>query len=50
MQFLTLIIVLLCLMTLAYYLGRRRSLNLVSGRVRYLHSLPSYYGMQTALW
>ncbi|MCU7875541.1 MAG: phosphate ABC transporter permease subunit PstC [Candidatus Thiodiazotropha sp. (ex Lucinoma borealis)] len=50
MQFSTLIIVLLCLMALAYYLGRRRSLNLVSGRVRNLHSLPSYYGMQTALW
>ncbi|MCU7801984.1 MAG: phosphate ABC transporter permease subunit PstC [Candidatus Thiodiazotropha sp. (ex Lucinoma annulata)] len=50
MHFSTLIIVLLCLMALAYYLGRRRSLNLVSGRVRNLHSLPSYYGMQTALW
>ncbi|MCU7914992.1 MAG: phosphate ABC transporter permease subunit PstC [Candidatus Thiodiazotropha sp. (ex Gloverina cf. vestifex)] len=46
----TLIIVLLGLMSLAYYLGRKRSLNLVSGRVRDLHSLPSYYGLHTALW
>jgi phosphate transport system permease protein len=46
----TLIILLLGLMALAYYLGRKRSLGLVSGRVRELHSLPSYYGLQTALW
>ncbi len=46
----TLIFILLGLMALAYYLGRKRSLRLVSGRVRDLHSLPSYYGMQTALW
>ncbi|MCU7850869.1 MAG: phosphate ABC transporter permease subunit PstC [Candidatus Thiodiazotropha sp. (ex Monitilora ramsayi)] len=46
----TLIIVLLGLMSLAYYMGRKRSLNLVSGRVRDLHSLPSYYGLLTALW
>jgi len=46
----TLIIILLALMSLAYYLGRRRSLGLVAGRVRDLHSLPIYYGLQTALW
>ena len=46
----TLIIVLLGLMALAYYLGRKRSLNLVSGRIRDLHSLPAYYGLHTALW
>ncbi|MEJ2454914.1 MAG: phosphate ABC transporter permease subunit PstC [Candidatus Thiodiazotropha sp.] len=46
----TLIVLLLGLMALAYYLGRKRSLGLVSGRVRDLHSLPSYYGLQTALW
>jgi phosphate transport system permease protein len=50
MQSSTLIIVLLGLMALAYYLGRKRSLNLVSGRIRDLHSLPTYYGIQTALW
>jgi phosphate transport system permease protein len=37
-------------MSLAYYMGRKRSLSLVSGRVRDLHSLPSYYGLHTALW
>jgi phosphate transport system permease protein len=46
----TLIILLLGLMSLAYYLGRKRSLNLVAGRVRDLHSLPSYYGLHTAMW
>jgi phosphate transport system permease protein len=46
----TLIILLLGLMALAYYLGRKRSLTLVAGRVRDLHSLPAYYGLQTALW
>ncbi|PUB85540.1 MAG: phosphate ABC transporter permease subunit PstC [gamma proteobacterium symbiont of Ctena orbiculata] len=50
MQSTTLIIVLLGLMTLAYYMGRKRSLSLVNGRVRDLHSLPSYYGIHTALW
>jgi phosphate transport system permease protein len=46
----TLIILLLGLMSLAYYLGRKRSLNMVQGRTRDLHSLPAYYGLQTALW
>ncbi|MBV2092021.1 MAG: phosphate ABC transporter permease subunit PstC [Candidatus Thiodiazotropha sp. (ex Ctena orbiculata)] len=46
----TLIILLLGLMSLAYYFGRKRSLSLVGGKVRDLHSLPSYYGMQTAMW
>ncbi|MGD8908235.1 MAG: phosphate ABC transporter permease subunit PstC [Chromatiales bacterium] len=46
----TLIILLLGLMSLAYYLGRKRSLGLVARRVRDLHSLPSYYGLQTAMW
>ncbi|MET0067357.1 MAG: phosphate ABC transporter permease subunit PstC [Candidatus Thiodiazotropha sp.] len=46
----TLIILLLGLMSLAYWFGRKRSLSLVNGRVRDLHSLPSYYGLHTALW
>ncbi|MEJ2395149.1 MAG: phosphate ABC transporter permease subunit PstC [Candidatus Thiodiazotropha sp.] len=46
----TLIILLLGIMSLAYYLGKKRSLSLVSGRIRDLHSLPAYYGLQTALW
>ncbi|MET0089348.1 MAG: phosphate ABC transporter permease subunit PstC [Candidatus Thiodiazotropha sp.] len=46
----TLITLLLGLMSLAYWFGRKRSLSLVNGRVRDLHSLPSYYGLHTALW
>ncbi|MCG7996318.1 MAG: phosphate ABC transporter permease subunit PstC [Candidatus Thiodiazotropha taylori] len=46
----TLIILLLGLMSLAYYFGRKRSLNIVGGKIRDLHSLPSYYGLQTAMW
>ncbi|PWV63528.1 phosphate ABC transporter permease subunit PstC [Plasticicumulans acidivorans] len=38
------------LAALAYHFGRRRAFAVVSGRVRDLHSLPSYYGMHTALW
>ncbi|MCG7960724.1 MAG: phosphate ABC transporter permease family protein, partial [Candidatus Thiodiazotropha taylori] len=46
----TLIILLLGLMSLAYYFGRKRSLSIVGGKIRDLHSLPSYYGLQTAMW
>lgn len=37
---------------LAYWLGKFRSLALVGGGrgIRRLHSLPSYYGLLTALW
>jgi phosphate transport system permease protein len=47
-----LILVLLGLTTLAYQLGRRRSLAAAPavGGVRHLHSLPSYYGSYAALW
>lgn len=45
-----LILVLLILSSLGYYLGRSRSLATANGNVRYLHSLPSYYGFYTALW
>jgi phosphate transport system permease protein len=36
----------------AYWLGKQRSLALVGGSrgIRKLHSLPSYYGLLTALW
>ena len=36
----------------AYWIGKYRSLALVGGGrgIRKLHSLPSYYGMLTALW
>ena len=38
--------------TLAYWIGKYRSLALVGGGrgIRRLHSLPSYYGLLTALW
>ena len=47
-----LIFILLILSAVAYYLGRKRSLQVAdgvnaSGR---LHSLPAYYGSLTALW
>ena len=52
MQTSTLVLILLILSAVAYQLGRRRSLSLVGGLkgTRRLHSLPSYYGMLTALW
>ena len=46
----TLIMVLLLLSAAAYYLGRRRAFTVAAGRVRNLHSLPSYYGYYVALW
>ena len=50
MNAITLTIILLCLSSLAYYLGRRRAFSIVQGRVRELHSLPAYYGLYTAIW
>lgn len=46
----TLIVTLLVLTSVGYYLGRRRALAVSGGAVRKLHSLPSYYGLYTALW
>jgi len=43
----------LCLITVgAFWIGKSRSLALVGGtrRVRHLHSLPSHYGLMTAMW
>ncbi len=36
----------------AFWVGKSRSLALVGGSrgVRHLHSLPSHYGMMTAMW
>jgi len=52
MQTSLVVIILLVLMSVAYRLGRRRSLAQVGGarHVRDLHSLPSYYGFYAALW
>lgn len=45
-----LLLLLLILSTIAYFYGKRRSLTVVEGELRHLHSLPSYYGYYTALW
>jgi phosphate transport system permease protein len=45
-----LVTVLLALSSLAYYLGRRRAFSVAQGAIRNLHSLPSYYGLYTAIW
>ncbi len=52
MQTSTLILVLLILTALAYRFGKGRSVAVVGGAkgVRNLHSLPSYYGLLTAIW
>jgi phosphate transport system permease protein len=50
MQLLTLTATLLVLTVIGFYLGRGRALARASGRVRNLHSLPSYYGYYVALW
>ncbi len=50
MQTSMLIMVLLILSSIAFYLGRRRALSVAQGKVRNLHSLPSYYGYYVALW
>jgi phosphate transport system permease protein len=52
MQTSTIVIAILILGTIAYRLGRRRSLAVAGGArgVRSLHSLPGYYGVLTALW
>ena len=48
----TLILVLLVLTVAAYQLGRTRSLRVAGGArgARNLHSLPSHYGLLTAIW
>lgn len=43
-------LVLLLLSSVAFYLGRHRSLRVANGRIRNLHSLPSHYGLYAALW
>lgn len=47
-----LLIALALLSIVAFWLGKSRSLALVGGTrgVRHLHSLPSHYGMMTAMW
>ena len=50
MQLLVLTATLLVLTIIGFYLGRTRAVATSSGRVRDLHSLPSYYGYYVALW
>ena len=50
MQASSLIFVLLILSGFAYYLGVKRSFAVAGGEIRKLHSLPSFYGLYTALW
>jgi phosphate transport system permease protein len=47
-----LLLLIAAMAVLGYWLGKYRSLALVGGGrgIRQLHSLPSYYGMLTALW
>lgn len=45
-----LIVALLALSSLAYTLGRRKILAVAGNEYRSMHSLPSYYGMFSALW
>ncbi len=49
MQSLT-VILLLLLMSTAYYFGRRKAYSVAQGKLSTLHSLPSYYGLYTAIW
>lgn len=45
-----LIIILLALSVAGFLLGRRRALATADGDIRALHSLPSYYGVNVAMW
>ncbi|MDH3976602.1 MAG: phosphate ABC transporter permease subunit PstC [Deltaproteobacteria bacterium] len=47
---LTFFVVIIILTLSGFLLGRSRSLKLVEGRVRNLHSMPGYYGLYVALW
>ncbi len=44
------IVAVVILAAVGYATGRRRSVAAVAGRLRELHSLPSYYGSYVALW
>lgn len=50
MSFGSLVLVLLLISSAAYYFGRKRAFAVSGGHIKQLHSLPSYYGMYTALW
>ena len=45
-----LLLLLLGFSSAAFFVGRRRALSVAGGKVRNLHSLPSYYGLYVAIW
>lgn len=45
-----LFLVLLVLTGAGYYLGKSRALALTGGKIRGLHSLPTFYGAYVAIW
>ena len=46
----SLIVCLALFSTIAFWVGRKRSIVVANGRVRDLHSLPAYYGYYAAIW
>lgn len=50
MQTSYLLLTLVVLSAIGFYIGKRRSLSLVEGAIRDLHSLPNYYGYFASLW
>lgn len=52
MQASTLLFIVIALAVFGYFSGYGRSLRVAKplGSIRHLHSLPSYYGIQTAIW
>jgi phosphate transport system permease protein len=52
MSYAALFLLIVALAIVAYWMGKYRALALVGGGkgIRRLHSLPSYYGLLTALW
>lgn len=43
-------LILLALSSAAYFFGRKRAYSVANQNIRKLHSLPSYYGLYSALW
>lgn len=50
MQLSILLMVLLAMSSMAYYFGKKRALRAGNGHAKNLHSLPSFYGLYTAIW
>ena len=52
MSYAALFLLIAALAVIGYWLGKFRALAVVGGGkgIRALHSLPSYYGLLTALW